>query len=272
MDGPKVVSVVGSVKPEQMDQALVTAILERALPILVLPYPGGFDSGFLRSFPMESLAVRFADAHISIRPAPLVAPVNLPTEAFPILHYEARIRERTRFLPSGYGYFLLRTLREVGQVCLRIAVQAAGAKDGAFTVAIADDLHQLTIRAMVTSVESLVFYGWGFEAGIPRPLLNKMLGYLRGAESRTVRDLQRKVRELKAEELRSVLDILTRDGLIEMEGKVIRAVSFAEFANGLQGRCGVPAPILYTQRNMEAFRRRENETLPRSTPEMGRGR
>jgi len=260
---PKVASVAGSLLPSQLDDELLAGILETPLPIILLPHAVIPQFDFIRNFQLSHIASSFASSYQQPRSAPPPVAVSLPAKGFPIRDYERILLRRTRRLPPDYEYYLLRTIREMGVVSLQLALHVAGTEDAEFTSDLCDDLHHLAMRGLVTSVESLAYYGWGFDAGIPREKVIKLLGILRGVVSMTLRDVQRKFRELDAASLHSVLTALASQGLVVIDGKQVSAVGLREFVDGIPGRSSFPPVVLKTTRFMEEIRKEERGGVPR---------
>ena len=260
---PKVVSIAGSLTPTQLDDELLAGILEKPVPVIFLPHSSIPAFEFIRNFPLGDVASTFAFVYQDSRRAPPPAAVSLPDKAFPIREYERILRRRAPYLPADYDFHLMRTIREVGPVCFQIALHVAGTKDAEFTSDLCDDLYHLTMRGLVTGVESLVYYGWGFDAGIPRSEVAKLLAIIRSTGSMTLRDVQRRFRVLDATRRDAVLTALVGQELVVVDGKQVRAIGQREFVDGIPKRFSLPPVVLKTTRFMEEIRKEQQGRVTR---------
>ncbi len=251
----KVACISGTLYPRQLDDAMLESILVEGLPILMLPHPVISELAAVRSFPLFTFTDRFVQVIRSVRTLPKRVPVKPPIDGVPMLEYEGILLSLSRHLPANYGFYLMRTIRELHLVCEPIAVAVAGSGKE-LTRAISRDLRHMTIRGLVTGVASLAYHGWCFDSGIPRNKLVKLLEALRETGEMTFRELQRVMRDYNAQTLRSVLEILEGQGLVQVDGKTVTVVPMSVFVRTIPARYSFPILKLETEAFMETLRDR----------------
>jgi hypothetical protein len=99
---------------------------------------------------------------------------------------------------------------------------------------IGQDLFRSTLRAVVIGVASLSYHGWGFEAGVPRASVVRLLEHLRTKGPQSRRELQRKFPLwLKAGKRDTLLDRLAQEGLVICPDKQVSAVPLSDYVRWL---------------------------------------
>lgn len=248
----KVATVSGTLVPRELDDRTLESILEEGLPILVLPHSASAELAAVRSSPLSNLTARFLKITRAVQTPRRLVPVKLPIRGVPMVEYEGILLSLCHHLPANYGFYLLRTLRELHLVCDPIAIMAAG-KGSPLTRAISVDLRHLTVRGIVTGVASLAYHGWCFDAGIPRSKTVKLLAALRDTGKMTCRELQRLLRDCDAQKLKSVLETLEDQGLVQIDGKVVTAVPMPLFVRSIPARHSFPTLKLETEAYMKTL-------------------
>jgi hypothetical protein len=234
---PKAAYVSGSLAPAQWDDALVAAVVDHGLPILFLPH-GAKEALTVKEDPFEfsMIANMFA---AGCPPGPWGGPLPALPDMPPFTDCQAALRSRLRHFPADYEFFILRTLREFGAVAARVASFVAGPRTSEDErSALQSDLHLTGVRAVALGVESLVYHGYGFEAGCPRDVLAGMLRFIRGKGSVAKRDVQRRFQSLDAARRDSLLEQLAAQGLVTLTGRSVTAVALADFVAALPSRPG----------------------------------
>ena len=238
----KTLALSGSLTPDLCDTKLVEGLLGLGLPMFFLPHIAqdplkGIQNSLLR------LNMKMAAGNCT----PFHTPSHLPPDPW-CLRYERVLRNRLHFLPGDYAFSVLRTIRDLGPVCSSIVGQAVNEADGETheeALALFSDLYALSFRGILLSIVALAYHGLGFNPGCERPDALDILNEVRKTGSCTRRELQRKVREFKAEELDTVLTRLACEGLVRPESRKVTAVTPADFVKTLPTRTGLAEPELH---------------------------
>jgi len=234
--------VSGSLTADLCDAALVEGVLELGLPFFFLPHLAQEPLTVANSPALSLLSITVSNAAF----APVVANPHLPSNDW-WRGYQLLLRKRLHMLPAAYEFSVQRAIHELQGVCHRIAHVAAmgSGATGEEAAALMVDLHALSFRGIVLSIEGLAWYGLGFDPGCSRPQAQKLLQHLRDKGSMTRRDAQRITRLPTAEARDHVLDRLAAEGLVTLDKTGVTAVSAAEFAQQLHARPEFPMPKPY---------------------------
>jgi len=233
--------VAGSLARAQWDDEVVTDIVGRGMPILFLPHAARQPLKLPEPRDFNMIAYFLAAGALAREAAALP---DLPESAC-FADYEASLRWRLRHFPAAYEFFILRTIRELGVVCARIAAFVAQDKSAVNERdSLCRDLHAMCVRAVTLGVEALVWHGHGFNAGCPREVAAKVLEHIRGKGETSRRDLQRKFASFSADGRDEVLESLAAEGLLELDARQVRAVPLADFIRSLPSQPGLTAPRL----------------------------
>jgi hypothetical protein len=158
--------------------------------------------------------------------------------------YGRELRLRLRHLPGDYDYTMQKLARQLFPVCLRIA-SWCGTYSGSSTeeiTALTYDLCAHALRGLVLSIAGLAWHGLGIDAGCPQQKVVRVLEYLRTREPMTKSELLRGA-HLEKKERDLLMECLTAEDLIRVDGKIVTATSYEEFVEGLHERKEFPEPV-----------------------------
>ncbi len=256
----KLSAVCGSIGSHSWDSDLVSDILTHELPILFLPHAASGSSPLQNTIEPLNTTGKFIGPSVS-QTLPISPKVILPPwEDSPWLKsLESVLLSRTRFLPSGYQFFLLRTIRDLIPVCSSIAAQVIE-EDLPVDVAthLASDMLQMTAWAMVAGVENLDWHGWGIHHGLvpehcggslrggPSPHLGKVLTAVQNGGKISRMALEQKTANLKYGEGSKALNILAMQGDMDLQTQEFSPHSLASYIEDTARRSCLPALDLLT--------------------------
>ena len=252
----KVAAVSGSLNRGEWDDSLVSGIVNQGLPILFLPHSASKPWRLEQSLDLTLVGQDFANTWNPLRDNQIVADLSMPPNRV-LLTYERIIRARLRHMPGGYEYFILRTIRELKDVCARVArFLVEGKVPEAVITTLFIDLFFVTLRGIIISIESLAFHGFGFDAvGWSQPQVAKFLEFIREKGEVSRREIQRRFQNFDATERNEVLDILEEQGLLKLDKANVCAVNLDDFVKGISERVGLAPLNLSTKplaENLEA--------------------
>ncbi|MEI7912957.1 MAG: hypothetical protein WCK77_25330 [Verrucomicrobiota bacterium] len=238
---PKLAYVAGSLGPAQWDEALVTDIVGKGMPLLFLPHTANQPLNIIGKDDLNIVSWTLASGGMAAATASVP---DLPASAC-FAACEARLRSRLRHFPATYEFFILRSIRELGVVCAGL-VAFIGQRGSTTTErdSLYQDLHLMCVRAVTLGVESLAYHGHGFDACCPRGEAMKVLSYIREKGEVSRRDLQRRFVCFTADERDEVLESLAAEGLLELDARRVRAVPLAGFIGSLSSRACLGEPEL----------------------------
>ncbi len=236
----KSVAVSGSLPGKSWDTKLVTDVMMHELPVVFLPH------ATLEKSPLQGMLSPLLAESCYISPwepqAPKIAPIthlpDWPDRPW-LKALETMLRSRSQFLPPGYQFFLLRTLRELIPICIKIVAQipkelVAGDSAGL----VISDLLQMTIRTMVAGVECLTWHGWGLPSGSPDWDILKALRNLRAAGPVS----RKQWGQRPGPDGDEMLEALTQHGLVDCDSQEVAAVPLKRFLENLSSS-GVLPPL-----------------------------
>ncbi len=237
----KHIAISGSLDLSQWDKELVTKMVQLGLPFVFLPHACE-EPPALKNLPaLDVLTMILPNAFSD----PLEEPANLLPDDWSE-PYARHLRERLRELPGDYEYVIQRMARQLFPVCSRLALwtgRRSGASDGECE-ALALDLYGHTLRGLVIGVAGLAWHGLGFDTGIPRDEVVKVLKYLRDKGPTTKSDLTRYGKVEKADR-EILLPRFVAENLVRVEGNIVTAATYAEFVEALYARKEFPEPVNY---------------------------
>ena len=244
----KTAAVYGSIASKCWDRELVTDILAYELPVLFLPHAAR------RSSPIQNMLGPLLTGASFISPwehqTRQIAPmISLPqwTDRLWLKHLESMLQSRSHFLPPGYQFFLLRTIRELIPICIKIAAQVPEEQlPVKVATLLASDLLQMTIRSVVAGVECLTWHCWGLAGGTPSPDLLKVLKVIRNEGTISRQQLKQKTNRIKARGRDEILDVLLHHGLVSFESRGVSAIPLIRFVEDTYRLSGPPLELLTT--------------------------
>jgi hypothetical protein len=229
----KVAYVSGSVPSRSYGQLLVDALVSEDLPMVFLPHladcPLKLPDSVNFNVLLCTLATRAAQAS---RPWVPELP-DTPWRA----RYEERLRSRLRHFPASYEAFIQRTVREIITCCAVVVSHACATGDVTEERdALYRDLRKMCLRGLALGIEGLAYHGYGFDGGCSREDLRDFVDLIRALASTTRRDLQRRFPRFNSTQRDKVLEILADEGLVELSGKTVKAVTWRDFVRQLPTR------------------------------------
>jgi hypothetical protein len=248
---PKHIALSGSLPASEWDTPLAKGLVELGLPLIALPSLSRSPLALPNQRILETIAAVVSRAFS----APVEEPANLIPDAW-FDTYGQELRKRLSHLSATYEYTLQKMARQLFPVCLRIASWCgtwSGSSPKQIT-AVTLDLCEHGMRGLILSTAGLTWHGLGFDAGCPHEKIVRVLEYLRSREPMTKSQLLRGA-HLEKEERDRIVECFTAENLIRIEGKVVTATTFAEFAEALHAREDLPVP-----RDHWAEVSRENES------------
>ncbi len=226
----------GSLHSGEWDEALVTKMITGGWPVLFIPHSVTVPLSTEHK-PNLHLACRMVAAFTwHSRVTALDA---LPDDPW-LQHHNNLLRMRLANMPADYGFAIQRIVRELGDVCMRLAhAICRDNNDVHVTSLVGQDLYRMTLRAIVIGVAALGYHCWGFTARL-RTKGVALMHHLRTHGPSSRRDLQRKFPAMDLEERDELLKILEDEGLIECTGRQMSAVPLSGYIMQLQGRTEFP--------------------------------
>ena len=233
VQGLKEIAVAGAMTPEQWNTGLAQNLVDLPFPILVLPQPGAATF----TLPEEDLFLWVLISRSRGKPqGPVTEPYNvLPLPWFE--HYFALLCQRLRHLPEDYGHAFQRLARQLPGACSQyvLPLGTCTTNNERKIETLSFDLYAYALRGLTISMAGLAWHCLGFDPGCTRQEASRVLEYLRVNGPMSSSDLLRKAHLTK--ELRDVLvKRLAEQDLVEIDGKIIRAMGYEEFVERLYAR------------------------------------
>ena len=231
----KSLAVSGTLPPAEWNANLVRGVMELGLPMFFLPHV--VKEPLIVNNPLDFalLTTTFSNSRFHGR-QPVVTPIHLPVNDH-CHRYEKLLRQRLYHLPGGYEFSVLRAVRELEEVCYRIARHTAAPGSSAEEImAIFVDLNDMAFRGIVISIASLAYHGLGFDPGCPHAEAAALLRHLRDSGPVSRRDLQRRFQSFTATQRDQVLERLAAEGLVVLDAKKVAAVPLADFIRSIHVR------------------------------------
>ena len=236
---PKHIAISGSFPASLWDAQIASGIVGLGLPLLMLPSvakkPPEIANQAIFDFITKSLPRTFSHR------------VEEPTNLIPDPWFEGYGRElrlRLRHLPENYEHAMQRKIRQLFPVCLRIA-SWCGTYSGSSTeeiMALTYDLCAHATRGLVLSVAGLAWHGLGIDAAFPQQEIARVLNYLRTRKPMTLSKLLSGA-HLEKVDRNLLVECLSAEDLIRVDGKIVTATSYAEFVERLYERKTFPEPV-----------------------------
>ncbi len=240
----KLITLSGSLDASRWDAALVDDMLSAQLPVLYIPHAAGSAANVSDSRPFRCVEMIFNGLYQSGRLFPVYPRIMPATDAY-VAGCENILRARLAHCPANYDFFVRVTVREVEAFCMRLCCMLLDFGGPADELGLMHgDLTRATIRAITLGVESMAYHGVGVAPLRTREEVCQILEIIRGTDSITRRDLQRKHPALSANERDRVLHRMAEEGLIRVDGQRVTAVPLDNFIRSLADRPGLSAPVI----------------------------
>jgi hypothetical protein len=234
-------SIAGSIKSYRVDCNLVDAIVSQPLPVLCLPHLANQKLAGILELDLWLLASRI-EALAGMHPISRSHSFLRLPEGEWLSYCYRKLRNRLSFFPPNYEFFINRTVRDLMGFCWGVSRLADVSETRS------DLLTHLFIRlfkccchAILLSVESLVWHGYGFLCQDHEAVM-KLVRVLRSQPQITKREILRKAQWLNSDNRDKLLDTLASEGLIEISERQVRALRFDEFVAEIPKR-SVPDPV-----------------------------
>jgi hypothetical protein len=239
----KLLSVAGSVRADEWDDAFVTGIVGGAMPLVFLPHATSVPLKVADLEALEFMAIGLEQETETVRHRPVNVSEDIPADDW----YRAclgRLRRRLAFFPPEYDFSVQLLIRQLCEWCHRLthmaAMDGSAKKDrGALWM----DLHAMSFHGICLGVESLGWHCHGFDAGCGRGEMVKLLTVVRDEASITRRDLLRRLQSLDATKRDSMLEHLKEEGLVTLTDRMVAAIPLADYLRALPAKPGLAAPV-----------------------------
>lgn len=233
----KKLALSGSVNSAEWDESLVTRLLTAGWPVLFLPHTVMLP---LRAEETADLHLAFMKVDSFKWQSQVTADDVAPEDPW-LQHHFHLLLSRLSHMPMDYSFAVQRMVRELGGVCVRLAIIISNdIKSTDVNVIMGQDLFRKTLRAILIGVAGLAYHGWGFDAGCPRETVATLLQHIRDHGPLSRRELQRKFPALGSQQRDEVIAKLEAEGVVECEGRRVRAVPLSDFMEQLQTRPEFP--------------------------------
>lgn len=241
----KSIALNGRLSQEQWSLDVADLIAEHPRLCLTIPCPDDIA--------LEDKHHQIIKIYSSVWNSLPVARINTPTR-MPGIDWEtaarAEIHQRLSHLPMDYSFYLQETLRNLLEVCGRIAsfaIRFSCLEDKTYTshlIRLTQDLYAHSLLGLTASVMALSWHCIGFGTGCSRELATKVLDYLRKAGEATPRELLRGTPLKNAGERDSLIRVLAAEGLVETGQNLIKAVNYSSFVESIYKRQAITLPPL----------------------------
>jgi hypothetical protein len=236
MSVSKKLAFSGSLHSGEWDDALVTQLLCKGWPVVFLPHSVITP---LRTENKPGLHMARMKAMTDQWLRPITPMAILPKDPW-FQYHHGYLRSRLSFMPADYCFAIERIVRELGDVCMRLAHNiCCDAKNGHLTTIIGQDLFRMTLRAIVIGVAALGYHCWGFTARL-RAKAMAVMHHLRTHGPSSRRDLLRRFQTMDSQDRDELLEMLENEDLIECDGRLVSAVPLSDYIERLQNRPDFP--------------------------------
>ena len=244
----KSMQVSASLSPSECDNTMVDAIMQLGRPYIILPH-------LVHDF------INIPNVHAVSHCFNMVRPDwSFEVTALPCLPdnnwcgaYQKHLWARLGRLPLSYRYPIIELVHRLENTCDLIAEYAgvmAGGIPADKLTPLKLELYTHSLRGIVLSITGLAWHGLGLDPAYPLTTTRKLLQQLREEGSMSLRDIQRSIGYKTASERDSVIECLSREGLLQAEGKMVTGFTYPDYIRGLGTRHGLPDVP-------EAFRERD---------------
>jgi hypothetical protein len=227
----KKLSIAGSFPAADWESYYTDPIIQNGLPVLFLPHNANRPLEVPEHLAMEWIGIGLGSEASKSRSAPPEAYRTIGIIGHP--WHKARLaglRERLSYMPMDYEFFVMRTIRELMPCCQRlIKILAPKTTPSAEQTNLAFDLYLSVLHGICMGVESLGWYGYGFETPGCFVEMRSVLNAVRERGSLSKREMLRLKKWLTAESRDAILDVLIREGLIKLTDNEITALPFTDY-------------------------------------------
>lgn len=227
----KRLSIAGSYPVTDWDDHLAAGIIRNALPVLFLPHTADKPLVTPGHMALEWIGIALAAEAEGETVTPVQAYHRLDLIALPWFKQRlTRLRERLRYFPADYEFFVINTVREMLPCCRRLAgIVAPNGTPEAEQVNFGFDLFTHVLQGLCLGIESLGWHGYGFESPGGSGPARRVLRAVREHGSLSKRDLLRHQQWLTADSRDGILAGLKAEGLIAITGNEITATPFNDY-------------------------------------------
>lgn len=227
----KKLSLAGSLPAADWDDHLADGIIHNALPVLFLPHTASQPLVTPGHLALDWIGFALAGEAVKSQATPVEIYQRLDVITLPWFKERiTQLRERLRYFPADYEFFVMRTVRELLPCCRRlVAITANGRTQQAEQLNLTFDLFSTALHGVALGIESLGWHGYGFECPGGQNALRRVLRAVRERSSVSKRDLLRNQQWLTAESRDAIVGALVTEGLVMTTGNEITALPFADY-------------------------------------------
>ena len=218
----------------------VAQIVAMGIPVLMVPHTGSSPLAVKNMPGLRSFAHLWL--HAVVPPVP--TSFHLPASDWNRTYRDV-LQKRLARLPYDYSFAIQQALHHLDGVCDRIVwFSATPPTPKAELAALASDLYSHSLRGLTLSVVGLAWFGWGIELSPEaEPLRGKAIELLKRARKEGGISMTACLKNLhlNANQRDMLIEGLTHEGLIRVEGKDVVATTYREFVTALYQRPEFPA-------------------------------
>jgi hypothetical protein len=236
----KTISISGALTTDLWSRKHAGMGLASGLPLFVLPH---FADAPLKETGLNALRC-FAMIWQNARLLPVETDLRLPGSDW-VRRYHLALRERLAVSPLPAMFPILQAIHQLEEICRRIVGAASGpgtTEEAAHSLH--HDLYHHTLRGLVIGVASHRWFGVGLMPGEKSDEMRKkagqLLARLRSEGPVTMTDLLKNF-HLKKHERDALLEALSGQGLLQVDGSTVAATSYRDFVEGLYASEEFPA-------------------------------
>lgn len=225
---------------------LADGVVQNAIPLFFLPHTACAPLATLEKNAIPWIGLALAGEATQSNDNPVEASPQLYSirEPWPMKPL-SRLRERLRYFPADYEFFVMRTIREMLPSCHRLVrILAPRMMPEQEQIKFSCDLFTRVIQGVCLSVESLGWHGYGWCHTSSLEDLRRVLRVIRERGSISKRELLRNQQWLNAEKRHSLLSMLAQEGVIMITNNEITAQPFADYWQRIIQRCFTELPNL----------------------------
>lgn len=234
-------AVSGALPTKELSPKCVDAILQLGQPYFILQHTASEPIEIPNFTALEEFARQSKRAPVIIHSQQYV------TDDEWYQSYERYLWKRLERLPMPCRFPVLNAVRQLWYVCVCIAhaskeqYQARAKEMQRLTF----ELHAHTLRGLTLSIAGLAWYGLGFDPGCSLDQIRKLLKTIRERGTMPLREVLRATWVKSAKERDRLLAILSDEGLVNIEGKNVTAVTHEDFVKGLHADPRFPQVLTF---------------------------